>query len=225
VSVGLGFSLRSLAGSVVGKLLFPGGQNVVGPRLADLNVSSSANGSPFPDGIGHYRIGGQIIDAQQIQQHKKNEKISARGGPTQTTYSYTWSGAISFGRGPGDVLQIWADSKLIYDITGSGEMASWGCVHPNPVQGTKTQRQDPTLVAFRGANATPAYRDHVKHFCEACSLCLLVPSKETVIPSEVEGSCVSLPHESRLHTAFGVVLRHQRFAEFEGHVPTMRNPG
>lgn len=157
MSVALGFSLGSIIGGVAGAIIFPGGQNVVGPRMADMTVSSSSNGSPIPFGAGRYPIGGQVIWATPLQEHTKTS--SAKGGPTQTTYSYSVSFAVSFGKGPGQILQLWANNKLIYDVTGKGAVSPGDAFTPTCYRGVDSQGQDPTILADRGAANTPAFRD------------------------------------------------------------------
>ena len=162
---GLGFSLGSVVGGIAGSLLFPPG-GAMGARLADLQVCSSAPGNPIPFGYGTFKFGGQIIWAQTIQEHKKSS--SAKGGPSQVTYDYTCSFAVSFGEGPGTIAQLWADSQCIYDTTGTQQVGKLQDSNGNHVQlnmviypGDEAQMPDPTIVSFMGANVTPAYRGQV----------------------------------------------------------------
>jgi hypothetical protein len=162
---GLGFSIGSVVGGIAGSLLFPPG-GAVGPRLNDLQISSSAPGNPIPFGFGQYRIGGQIIWAQAIQEHKKNQ--SAKGGPTTTTYDYTCTFAVSFGFGPGQIMQLWGDSDCIYDTTGTQQVGTLQNSQGETVSlsvtlypGDENQMPDPTIVSIQGAKQTPAYRGQI----------------------------------------------------------------
>jgi hypothetical protein len=161
VSVGLGFSLGSMVGGVIGSLAFPGkGQHVYGARLNDMQVSSSAAGTPIPRLWGAMRLGGQIIWSSGIQEEKTTTKQSAKGGPsvTQTTYAYYCSFAAAFCEGVGIITRMWGDSKLIYDSTGTGQLAANFNVVPTLYTGSETQLADPLISSVEGPNNTPAYR-------------------------------------------------------------------
>lgn len=162
---GLGFSIGSVVGGIAGSLLFPPGGSV-GPRLNDLQVSSSAPGNPIAFGYGLFRLGGQIIWAQTIQEHKQNQ--SEKGGPTVTTYDYTCSFAVSFGEGIGLIQQLWGDSQCLYDTTGTQQISTIVDSQGNTKQLTVTlypgdefQMPDPTIQSIDGDDVTPAFRGQV----------------------------------------------------------------
>lgn len=118
----LGMSIGSLAGSIIGSLAFPGkGQHVYGPRINDMQVSTSAPGQVIPLVFGTMRLGGQIIWSTGLIETTTNVKQGGKGGPsvTQTTYTYTVSVAAAFCQGPATITRLWGDTKLIYDSTGS----------------------------------------------------------------------------------------------------------
>lgn len=165
----LGFSL----GNILGAALFPPKlPTQYGPRLNDKQVTSAADGEPIPWGYGGFRIAGNIIWAAPIKEIKNTQHQSAKGGPTQTTvsYTYTCSFAIAFCEGPGTILRIWADSKLIYDTTGktavtldtgvtsSGGVAQTVRFTPTIYPGDNLQGPDPTIQAALGIGSTPGYR-------------------------------------------------------------------
>lgn len=161
----LGFGLGNVIGGVAGSLLFPPG-GAIGPRLNDLQVSSSAPGNPIPFGYGAFRLGGQIIWAQPMQEHKRSQ--SAKGGPTSTTYDYTCTFAVSYGFGPGQIAQIWGDSQCMYDTTGTQQVGVLQDSNGNQVSlnvtlypGDEDQMPDPTVVSIQGANTTPAFRGQI----------------------------------------------------------------
>ncbi len=57
----------ALVGNIIDQKLFgPGDQNVVGPRLADLDVMASTEGAPIPRVYGRARLAGQVIWATQL---------------------------------------------------------------------------------------------------------------------------------------------------------------
>jgi hypothetical protein len=160
-SAQFGFALGSLVGSVIGQLAFPGsGTHVTGPRVNDLQVSSSAPGTVIPFVFGSMRIGAQIIASQGIKEVTTTSNPSATGGPsnTQTTYSYFVTFAAAFCQGPATVTRIWGDAKLIMDKTGTGQLAKNLNVFPTLYTGSETQLADPLLASLYGAEKTPAYR-------------------------------------------------------------------
>jgi hypothetical protein len=97
-------------GLAVGNMLFgkhPPGQ----APLQDLNVSSSADGTPIPFGYGTHRFAGQVIWSPGITYRKLD---IGKGGPRASTFAYSASFAAAFGEGPSSIGRIWGDSKLIY---------------------------------------------------------------------------------------------------------------
>lgn len=92
--------------------------------LQDLQVSSSAEGSPIPFGYGTMRFSGQVIWCPGISYAVAS--TSSKGGQTQTSYTYSSSFAAAFGEGPATVGRIWADTKLIYNGGAPyGSVAPW----------------------------------------------------------------------------------------------------
>lgn len=117
----LGFML----GSVIGGLVFaPEGQQVEGPRIGDTDIQSSALGIIIPEHYGTTRTAGAILWSGGLKETKNKEKQGkGGGGGSVTTYTYSASFLLSLGRGPASAIRrIWADSKLIYDATGTGEI-------------------------------------------------------------------------------------------------------
>lgn len=168
-----GAAVGASVGNMLSNIIFPPHANSA-PPMNDLQSMSSAFGSPICWGYGGYRVAGQVIAAQKIKVHKNKQKSGGKGGgPTSTVYTYTVSAAISFGFGPGNVVRLWADSKLIYDKAGKGPVSidtglstSNGNAITTPFKpvfytGTSTQLPDPTVEAFAGANVTSGYRDQI----------------------------------------------------------------
>jgi len=170
----LGGSIGLSAGRALGNIFFPQNSSVSGPRIQDGQISTSANGSPRPFGYGGFLVGAQIIWATPLKETKTQTTQSAKGGPSQTTlsYSYTMSFAFAFCEVPIGSLahctRIWGDAKLIYDATSKGSVTSnkfatgignnTAIVTPVLYPGSTTQLPDPTIQAHVGINSTPAFR-------------------------------------------------------------------
>ena len=78
----LGSQIGAFAGSYIDKSLFgPSGQTRVmeGPRLTDLHVTASTEGSPIPRLYGRARLGGQVIWAAGIEERVVTHTQSAGG--------------------------------------------------------------------------------------------------------------------------------------------------
>ena len=163
-ALGLAPAWGWLAGTVLGSALFP--QRLPaqhGPRLGDLTVTTSTYGVPIARGFGTVRIAGNMIWSSGIREveTRQNRRVG-KGGQRQTTvaYSYVASFAIAFGRGPAEgVVQIFADGKLIFDVTRDGFLSKGITVRFHP--GTDSQLPDPLIQAERGIENTPAHRDLV----------------------------------------------------------------
>ena len=149
----------ALVGNIIDQKLFgPGDQNVVGPRLADLDVMASTEGAPIPRVYGRARLAGQVIWATQLEEVVSNATTTSSGGKghlvpgprtTTTTYSYFGNFAVGLSEGViGGVGRIWADGKPL-DLT-----AKTIRVH----RGTEEQAVDDLILAKEGAGNSPAYR-------------------------------------------------------------------
>ncbi len=123
-AVALGASIGWAVGSFIGQLAFgPDPPSQQGPRLTDLNVQSSAEGVGIPIVFGRARIAGNVIWGQPIQETRHEEEVGGKGmfgggGGSQVSYTYSVSFALGICEGPIiGVRKIWADSKLIYDVS------------------------------------------------------------------------------------------------------------
>ena len=96
-------------GLTVGGILFR--PSPTPPPLQDLQVSGSADGAPIPFGYGLMRFGGQIIWTPGITYTDQENSVSASGYTTLFSSSF----ACAFCEGPGTILRVWGDTKLIYD--------------------------------------------------------------------------------------------------------------
>lgn len=166
-----GFQLGGLAGSA----LFPTDLGTVsGPRLNDLNVQSSAVGAPIPIVYGTYAISGNVIWSSGLIEAVSRKKQGGKGGPTQTTKTYTYSVNCAVGVCEGEIggiRRIWADAKLIYDAraqldgetsdqyTARQEANAALLANTEIYLGDELQLPDPTIESFEGAGNVSAFRD------------------------------------------------------------------
>lgn len=151
---GIGLVLGRAAGAVAGNLvdgaLFGAASRREGPRLSDLSVQSSTEGSPIPRLYGASRLAGQMIWATDFEEKKKTNSQGGKGGPSVTTteYSYFANFALALCEGPiTRIGRIWADGKPLdqprYTIR----------IH----RGGEDQQADSLILARQGGKA-PAYR-------------------------------------------------------------------
>jgi Putative phage tail protein len=90
---------------ILARLLAPGQQ---GPRLRDLQYSSSAYGGSIPRCRGTVRLPGNVIWGTPIAETKHDD-----GG--NTSYSYSVSVAVAFARGPAQkILRLFMNGGLVY---------------------------------------------------------------------------------------------------------------
>jgi len=172
----IGFSI----GTLVGQQIFPEQIKQEGSRVNDLLVTSSAFGSVRPIVYGRVRIAGNVIWATPIKEVKTTKKSGKGGmsGPsvTSTTYTYFGNFAVALCEGPVDaVTRVWADSKLIFDMTGGGvsdvgpgggDLEHWivdqTISSPNLkfrfYPGDEEQQPDPLIEADKGEGNVPGYR-------------------------------------------------------------------
>lgn len=179
----------SLAGAAAGGFFFPGSQfamsagfaiggfvsnllfpqklpDVVGPRIDDLRIQSSAYGRPIPILYATLRLPGNVIWSTGLIEEKKTERIgggkgglSGKGGGTSTTFEYfaSWSSAIC--EGPADITRIWADTKLIYDATAANQAPTGRFIANIRIyRGDETQVADAIIEADKGAGQVPGNR-------------------------------------------------------------------
>ena len=169
----IGAQVGALAGAFVDQALVrPSGQSRTfqGPRLSDLHVTASTEGSPIPRIYGRARLGGQVIWATPFEeqvitttQHSGGGaggggKGRSRGGGggssggatvTQIEYRYYANFAVAVAEGPISAIgRIWADGREL------DQSAVTLRVHP----GTETQEADALIVAREGADRAPTYR-------------------------------------------------------------------
>lgn len=164
----LGAQAGWLIGSLIGSLLFPEDgpeARTEGPRLGDQTFSASAYGAPIPLGYGSMRMSGNMIWAEEREEVKtvtETEPPGGKGGSqpvnTAVTYTYFQTFAMAFAQGPAaDVIRMWADSKLIYDKTGTQDDIAKHGLNFRFYPGSETQGIDSLIRDDKGDDA-PAYR-------------------------------------------------------------------
>ena len=156
----VGAQIGWAAGSLIGGVLFAPDQQ--GPRLQDTKVQVSSYGAAVPICYGGVRVAGNVIWSTNLQEHA--EDASGKGGPSVTNYSYSVSCAVLIAEGEiAGIRRIWADAKLVYDVTEDADTAAraeserfaeFFTFYP----GNETQMPDPTIEAVEGAGNVEAYR-------------------------------------------------------------------
>ena len=139
--------LGGVAGNIIDRRLF--GEDIEGPRLGDVSISTAEEGTAIPRAYGTVRTGGHLIWATRFEEEANVERQGAKGrAPTTTTYSYAGNAAYALCEGPiSMVRRIWADGKEL-DLTE---------IEYRVHLGTETQLPDPLIAAKQGGTA-PAYR-------------------------------------------------------------------
>ena len=151
-----GAQLGWMGGAMLGSVLFPP-KMPDGPRLDDLSVQVSSYGASITRLWGTSRIAGNVIWSTDLVEHAQEQ--GGKGGGSYTSYSYTCSFAVSLCEGPiTSVRRMWADGKLIYDVSTGNEGLQKGFSASSVVfyTGTETQEVDPTIQMDK--SDTPAYR-------------------------------------------------------------------
>ena len=140
--------IGAAAGALLGGFLFgSSGPKIEGPRLGDLDVSSSAYGGVIPVGFGVQKVAGAMIWATDIDEDKNTRKEGGSlfgGGQKIVEYRYFANFAVAFGEGPaGGVLRIWAGDRLIADLrAGAGAYANHPKYRFRIYLGTEDQEPD-----------------------------------------------------------------------------------
>lgn len=163
-----------MAGNAVGMAFAPD-QNISGPRLEDLTVSSSAYGSPIPYLQGTMRMSGQLIWASEKREIATTTEQGGKGGGGVSQTTYTYEVDLHFLLTEVeiyDVTRIWANGKLIYNKSDS---ASGGSVDASDntnawrrmtvYTGSADQMPDPD-----GHPNAPAYRGRGSIFFKSYGL-------------------------------------------------------
>lgn len=167
----IGWAVGSLVGSQFGPK-----ENVQGPRLSDLKVTSGSYGDVIPWAAGHPRVAGQVWWSSQRREESQTSEQGKGGGATQTTYTYTVD--ILYGLVDREILyvaRIWSNGKLIWTASSESDEDSLSTSQNNPpwdritiYTGSSTQLPDPTYEA--AVTNAPAYRGRGTVFIEGLQL-------------------------------------------------------
>lgn len=133
----------------------------MGPRLDDLRTQMSTYGAPIPFEWGINRHAGTIIWPAILEAVEHEHSESAKGGPEIVSFTYTMSFAVLLCEGPiAGVRRIWANKRLVYDITEGNEGATQDPAlgTMRVYLGTEDQIADPLIEALDGPS--PAYRGY-----------------------------------------------------------------
>lgn len=165
-SILFGAQLGFVIGSLVGNLFFgPEIPDQTGPRINDVNVSTSTYGRVIPIPYGSCTVGGNIIWLGQIIERKNSREVGGKGfgggGATQTTFEYFGNFAAAFCEGTvQSIRRVWCDNRLVIDLTGENEGQSYAYDAGNYTiyLGTEDQEPDSLIEADLGVGNVPAYR-------------------------------------------------------------------
>lgn len=127
------------------------------PRLTEMSLTTSSEGSVVPEVYGRCRFGGQVIWCTEFKETEVTDSQTTGGkggGGQQTTvnvtYKYSLSFAVAFckGNSMAQLGRVWIDSKEI-DLSRFTFR-----FYP----GSETQSPDPLIQAKEGIDVTSAYR-------------------------------------------------------------------
>jgi hypothetical protein len=167
-----------------------------GPRVSNLAVAPSTYSRFVDISWGTDRHAGNLIDATDpaLEEVPSSEKqggglLSKGGGPSVESISYTYfhTGRWSFGlSGAKSIIKLYFNRKLIYDATGTGNLARAG-VEFTFYPGGADQLKDPDEVTQRGSANAQGYRHLstlVFHRLPLASLGNAISSCEAIVAYE-----------------------------------------
>ncbi|MFC3175223.1 phage tail protein [Novosphingobium bradum] len=149
----LGGAIGALVGRQVDSAII-GSPSREGPRLKELAASTSSYGAPLARHFGHMRVGGSIIWATDLVEHR-NTQGGGKGRPSVTSYAYSASFAVALSSRPiAGIGRIWADGNLLRGA--AGDMKTGGTLRF--YNGHGDQEPDPLMAAAESPLPCPAYR-------------------------------------------------------------------
>ncbi len=150
----VGRAAGAIAGNIIDQSLFGSQNKSEGPRLTDLRVMASSEGTAIPRIWGRMRVAGQVIWAthfEEVSQTRTEGSGSKGGGGTTqvTEFTYFANFAVALCEGEIDGIgRVWADGRD-FDTTG---------LQVRIYTGSETQDPDSLIVAKEGMDSAPAYR-------------------------------------------------------------------
>ena len=150
----IGRGIGGAIGAVVDSYLFAPNYKTEGPRLTDLNVTTSSEGSPINRLYGRSRIGGQVIWATRLRETQTTEEVGGGkgggGGQSVTSYAYSQSFAVALCEGSSRTTlgRVWLDGNEL-------DLTKYVVRFYN---GAPDQLPDGFIETVEGVDNTPAYR-------------------------------------------------------------------
>lgn len=149
----LGGAIGALVGRQVDAAIFGTGRRE-GPRVKELEVTTSSYGQVLPRHFGRMRVAGSIVWATELVEHSETQG-GGKGAPSVTTYSYTANFAVALASRPIlGIGRIWADGRLLRGAAGDLKVGGTLRIHT----GEGDQPPDPLIAANEGEERCPACR-------------------------------------------------------------------
>ena len=147
-----GATIGALIGQQIDSRIFRGPTRE-GPRLKELDVTTSSYGRPIARHYGRMRVAGTVIWATNLVEHRETSG-GGKGQPKVANYSYSLSFAVALASRPIDRIgRIWADGNLLRGA--GGDLKTGGAMRV--YRGLADQPRDPLMQAALGDHC-PAYR-------------------------------------------------------------------
>lgn len=153
----IGGIIGSAIGGLIDNALF-GPKPPDGPRLDDLRYQGNSYGSFLNRVHGTVRTSGIVIWAPDLIEESK--KVGPKGAK-QKVYKYYTHVAVAICEAEADIITVWADKKVIYNVGDNDEAViskMKGASDFRIYKGTADQLPDGLIVAHEGADKTPAFR-------------------------------------------------------------------
>ncbi len=147
-----GGGIGALIGQQIDSSVLGGRRSREGPRLKELEVTTSSYGTPIARHFGSVRKAGTIIWSTDLIEGK--ETSGGKNQPKVTTYTYSVSFAVALSSRPIlGVGRIWADGNLLRGA--AGDLKTGGALRI--YDGHGNHDADPLMASAQGSQ-TPAYR-------------------------------------------------------------------
>jgi len=147
----IGGAIGALAGRQIDHAII-GSSRREGPRLQELQVTTSSYGTPIPRHHGRTRTAGTLIWATELSE--SSESTGGKGQPSVTLYSYAASFAVALSSRPiQSIGRIWADGNLLRGEGGDLKVGGTLRIY----DGHGDQPVDPLIASDMGGDC-PAFR-------------------------------------------------------------------
>jgi hypothetical protein len=156
IGTAFGGPLGGIVGALVGRQVdsaIIGRGSVSGPRLKELEMTTSSYGAALGRHFGRMRVPGHIIWSTDLKE--TSETSGGKNRPNVTTYSYSVSLAIALSSRPiTSIGRIWADGRLLRGEAGDLKVGGTMRLY----SGEADQGADPLIAQIEGPDRCPAYR-------------------------------------------------------------------